>query len=142
MIAKLFLASLPATTITAYQNCHNIPCKNQAQCVLDAYSAAGFRCICPPAYTGIYCDQVLNPCQSTPCQNAGICQMQPPYSFSCQCPQNFQGQFCEIQQNSRGCQIRNIELQKDENSDSLQVLRFGPQRKKFKKKIAYFSIFL
>lgn len=48
-----------------------------------------FYCDCDPNYTGKLCDTFLQPCDSTPCQNNGICTNDTRFAggYKCTCEQ-------------------------------------------------------
>ncbi|UJR09239.1 hypothetical protein I4U23_013485 [Adineta vaga] len=57
-------------------------CKNGGQCLI---ALNGNRCFCPSDYTGRFCENKINSCQSYPCLYGGICyNLQS--SFICACP--------------------------------------------------------
>ncbi|XP_022103223.1 protein jagged-1b-like [Acanthaster planci] len=53
-----------------------------------------FSCICDPGYTGIYCHENINDCESDPCQNDGVC-VDGLDLFSCICPDGWEGTLCQ-----------------------------------------------
>ena len=53
------------------------------------------RCHCQDGYTGSYCQDEINECESAPCQNGATCK-DLIGSYSCQCTKGFQGQNCEL----------------------------------------------
>ncbi|CAF1350322.1 unnamed protein product, partial [Adineta ricciae] len=93
--------------------CSTNNCQNGGVCV--NVTGGGIRCICPPGFTGFFCelptgltniDCVTNPCQNTalvvrnlcqpnPCRNGGSCYLNET-SFSCACPTGFGGTCCEL----------------------------------------------
>ena len=100
---KLTFLHLIQTILTGAeaQACRNVPCQNQAYCIPDSYNSNGFKCVCQQSFTGVYCGQVVNPCDSGPCVNGGICQMQISQnafqaSFTCNCQSRYSGRNCEV----------------------------------------------
>ncbi|XP_076442804.1 uncharacterized protein LOC143281480 [Babylonia areolata] len=72
--------------------CDDRPCQ-YASCVPSGLS---FTCQCPPSTTGRLCDQWLNPCLSSPCQNSATCVSREPLPMpGCKCMAGFDGRFCE-----------------------------------------------
>lgn len=53
------------------------------------------RCHCTEGYTGSYCQDEINECDSAPCQNGATCK-DLIGSYACQCTRGFQGQNCEL----------------------------------------------
>lgn len=53
------------------------------------------RCHCQEGYTGSYCQDEINECESAPCQNGATCK-DLIGSYSCHCTKGFQGQNCEL----------------------------------------------
>uniref|UniRef100_A0A8C7H073 Neurogenic locus notch homolog protein 1 n=1 Tax=Oncorhynchus kisutch TaxID=8019 RepID=A0A8C7H073_ONCKI len=80
---------------TNINECASNPCLNQGTCIDDV---AGYKCNCLLPYTGEMCETLLAPCSPMqPCKNSGVCHESEDYqSFSCLCPEGWQGQTCEI----------------------------------------------
>ncbi|XP_069315423.1 protein crumbs homolog 1 [Eulemur rufifrons] len=87
---------------THVPECGSGPCQAGGQCVelsseephgrvaglpssLSHPKAAGYVCICPPGLTGIHCEDDINECSSSPCQNGGTCENLPG-NYTCHCP--------------------------------------------------------
>ena len=71
--------------------CASQPCMNQGTCMRDN---GGFRCVCPPGYTGQRCE-IRDACQSNPCMNGGTCQTVNGNGYQCICPSGYTGPRCE-----------------------------------------------
>uniref|UniRef100_A0AAQ4S401 Crumbs cell polarity complex component 1 n=1 Tax=Gasterosteus aculeatus aculeatus TaxID=481459 RepID=A0AAQ4S401_GASAC len=73
--------------------CGSNPCLNGGRCIerswqalygsepllpetYDQRHAAGYICSCPPGTAGFLCQEVINQCDSIPCQNGGRCESQ------------------------------------------------------------------
>ncbi|XP_069558488.1 protein crumbs homolog 1 isoform X2 [Brachyistius frenatus] len=71
--------------------CSSSPCMHGGSCIersweafygrepllpdpYDQRHAAGFICVCPPGTTGSLCQEVINHCEPSPCQNGGRCE--------------------------------------------------------------------
>uniref|UniRef100_A0A182K190 Sushi, von Willebrand factor type A, EGF and pentraxin domain-containing protein 1 n=1 Tax=Anopheles christyi TaxID=43041 RepID=A0A182K190_9DIPT len=72
------------------------------QCVVDATTTLGYRCVCGENYVGEHCEIALNPCASAPCYNGGRCVSNSSNSsstagFTCHCqPPYTGGTLCEV----------------------------------------------
>jgi hypothetical protein len=54
-----------------------------------------FTCLCPPGFTGSYCQHDINECDSRPCLNGGTCQDS--YgTYKCTCPHGYNGLNCQV----------------------------------------------
>lgn len=63
-----------------YGNCTNLP--------------GGFKCACESGYTGEQCEVEVDMCENSNCINGATC-LKGIESYSCLCPQNLTGQYCE-----------------------------------------------
>ncbi|XP_048844777.1 protein crumbs homolog 2-like [Brienomyrus brachyistius] len=70
--------------------CASSPCRRGACRDLPA----AYRCECPPGYGGDACEEDLDNCQGHRCQNGASCQDGVNH-YSCVCPLNFTGTFCQ-----------------------------------------------
>ncbi|CAJ1060909.1 protein crumbs homolog 1 [Xyrichtys novacula] len=81
--------------------CDSHPCMNGGRCIekswltlygsepllpdsYDPQNAAGFLCSCPLGTTGSLCEELINHCESSPCQNGGRCESHPG-GYICHC---------------------------------------------------------
>ncbi|XP_056290732.1 cubilin [Pseudoliparis swirei] len=71
------------------------PCVN-GQCVATS-SASGYICDCNSGWEGVHCDQNINECSSSPCQNAGTCT-DAIDGFTCSCTAQWTGPLCQSPQ--------------------------------------------
>lgn len=67
-------------------------CFNGGTCV-DGINS--FTCLCPPGFTGSYCQHDVNECDSQPCLHGGTCQ-DGCGSYRCTCPQGYTGPNCQV----------------------------------------------
>ncbi|KAK2120707.1 hypothetical protein P7K49_002093 [Saguinus oedipus] len=67
-------------------------CFNGGTCV-DGINS--FTCLCPPGFTGSYCQHDVNECDSQPCLHGGTCQ-DSCGSYRCTCPQGYTGSNCQV----------------------------------------------
>lgn len=103
---ELHAASVTGDHSTVTQNmgyaCEaQIPCKNPEENCRNngtCYVNTGkVLCICPPGYTGILCEVIINTCDSAPCLNGGNCTSGID-TYSCDCTGLFfEGTDCEIE---------------------------------------------
>merc|ERR1740137_191160 len=72
-------------------------CLHRGSCVEDR-SRRGYHCNCQPGYEGDNCSEVGKTCQREEhlCQHGGQC-VQGETGYSCLCPQQYSGQFCQLE---------------------------------------------
>ncbi|XP_078001190.1 uncharacterized protein LOC144453723 isoform X8 [Glandiceps talaboti] len=73
------------------------PCMNSATCIVVGGSPINYKCLCPPGFMGMHCDQRYG-CDyyQNICQNGGSCVMaQGAIGGSCTCTDGFTGNLCE-----------------------------------------------
>lgn len=63
-----------------FGNCTNLP--------------GGFRCSCDLGYSGDLCEVSVDPCKNSNCSNGATC-LKGFLIYTCLCPQNLTGQYCE-----------------------------------------------
>ncbi|XP_011357574.1 factor VII-activating protease [Pteropus medius] len=75
--------------------CKDNPC-GRGECLI-IQSPPFYRCACKHPYKGPGCSTVVPVCRPNPCQNGGTCSRHRRRSkFTCTCPSQFKGKFCEI----------------------------------------------
>ncbi|XP_039211664.1 protein eyes shut homolog isoform X2 [Crotalus tigris] len=78
--------------------CSSKPCYNHGICIRRKSQRKdvedSHECICPPSFTGPFCEEPVKPCSSQPCQNEAVCHNNPS-GYSCACPPGFLGPDCE-----------------------------------------------
>ncbi|CAJ0563233.1 unnamed protein product, partial [Mesorhabditis spiculigera] len=66
-------------------------------------------CQCEKGWKGLLCDYDLDYCsRASPCENGGLCMNGGPEQFTCQCPQGFSGDRCEIPSGADPCHQEGI----------------------------------
>ncbi|KAM9790328.1 protein crumbs homolog 1-like [Syngnathus typhle] len=65
----------------AHGNCSNVP--------------GGYRCVCEQGYKGPLCEMELDICETSNCSNGATC-LRGVQNYSCLCPQNLTGQYCNV----------------------------------------------
>ncbi|XP_053524436.1 hyaluronan-binding protein 2 [Artibeus jamaicensis] len=95
-----FTCSCPAPF--SGRTCQNVQnqCKEnscgQGECLV-IQSPPYYRCACKHPYRGPDCSTAVPACRPNPCQNGGTCSRHRRRSrFTCTCPDQFKGKFCEI----------------------------------------------
>ncbi|KAJ8734438.1 hypothetical protein PYW08_013688 [Mythimna loreyi] len=76
-------------------HCYNEPCMRHGTCISrhDRY-----ECHCTARYTGNNCEvDAGDPCASGPCQNGARCVEDIRGDYSCDCPPNYHGTYCELE---------------------------------------------
>nr|XP_022311560.1 delta-like protein C isoform X2 [Crassostrea virginica] len=66
------------------------PCQNGGTC---GYTRGGYICKCPPGYQGYDCQQAVDACADSPC-NQGTCE-NTAGSYTCICPSGWTGTNCQ-----------------------------------------------
>nr|XP_034974523.1 protein jagged-1b-like isoform X1 [Zootoca vivipara] len=98
------LLPLPVAELT----CTPELCANGGTCL---NTSSGFRCVCPPGWSGELCQHEVTDCLSQPCSHGGTCKDLPD-GFKCLCPPQWTGKTCQIDVNecqknpclhARGC---------------------------------------
>ncbi|XP_063988632.1 agrin-like isoform X5 [Diachasmimorpha longicaudata] len=60
------------------------------------YAPPEYKCMCPPQYTGVNCEESLDPCIGEPCKNNGVCDILPQGGYVCKCPPGRTGEHCDV----------------------------------------------
>lgn len=91
------VASKPLSPPATYSHCvalpSSSPCQNGGTCADADGSAASPSCLCPPGFSGDFCEISADSCQPNPCLNGGNCTNHG-LAFSCVCPHGFTGFTC------------------------------------------------
>jgi plastocyanin len=78
--------------------CDLHPCQNGAMCVESnddsEVSIDAYRCVCPPGYNGLSCENNIDECAPAPCQNGATCT-DGENSYTCECPDGHTGKNCQ-----------------------------------------------
>ncbi|EDV19361.1 uncharacterized protein TRIADDRAFT_62176 [Trichoplax adhaerens] len=82
-----------------YNACYVNPCSNNASChdIQGDFNSYDYNCSCQEGYTGKNCSDIIDYCQSNPCQNNNPCE--PAFNgYSCRCSIAYYGTYCELYQ--------------------------------------------
>lgn len=60
------------------------------------FHVVSFRCLCPPGYSGQFCEVILDPCLGHGCSDHGFC-MGSVRNYTCRCSRGYEGPFCEVE---------------------------------------------
>ncbi|KAI5704103.1 hypothetical protein M8J75_002023 [Diaphorina citri] len=69
-------------------------CENGGVCIEGP--GLSFSCLCNPGWTGSLCQSATNECESSPCQNGGVC-VDLHAAYTCACLFGFTGRNCDIE---------------------------------------------
>ncbi|OUC45251.1 putative EGF-like domain protein, partial [Trichinella nativa] len=67
-------------------------CLNQGTCTKVN---GKYACMCPPLFTGKFCEFNTGICKADTCKNGGTCVVFSPTRYTCKCEKYFKGAFCE-----------------------------------------------
>jgi hypothetical protein len=67
-------------------------CQHNSTCV---NTPGSYKCLCPPDYTGPYCETYLNPCKNVHCRNGGVCVDVGGHA-QCNCKDGYWGTVCQF----------------------------------------------
>lgn len=56
----------------------------------------GSRCVCPPGFSGVHCQNAPSLCDSAPCLHGGQCVETDGRTIACICPAGYSGNLCEV----------------------------------------------
>lgn len=87
------LAQCPRALYRVPLLCCSSPCQHGGSCVDDEGRASHASCLCPPGFSGNFCEIVTNSCTPNPCENQGICT-DIGGDFRCRCPAGFMDKTC------------------------------------------------
>ncbi|PNJ55427.1 JAG1 isoform 6, partial [Pongo abelii] len=62
-------------------------------------SGGKFTCDCNKGFTGTYCHENINDCESNPCRNGGTC-IDGVNSYKCICSDGWEGAYCETSESA------------------------------------------
>lgn len=63
-------------------------------CFLQSFAS----CVCPPGFTGVYCEQDFDYCADHRCSEHGVCLDQQ-NNYTCLCMPGFEGPLCQLETN-------------------------------------------
>jgi len=66
-------------------------CHHGGTCV---HTGGGYACICPPGFTGAYCEALVDNCALAPCTTGGVCTSVGA-GHTCTCRIGFRGELCD-----------------------------------------------
>src|SRR6185312_13938483 len=86
------------TPIVGPDQCVPNPCNNGGTCG-DLQN--GYMCLCATGFNGTNCSYNQHACDGPPCQNGGVCTLQPNASYTCNCTNTgYNGQNCTVLNNN------------------------------------------
>ncbi|KAM7290981.1 cadherin-related tumor suppressor [Ixodes scapularis] len=109
-------SSLAKTIVVGYEPCASSPCRHGGTCssrldfqtslsILDSaqlvFASPGatrsFACSCPVGFSGLQCQDQLDPCSPSPCSEGSTCRIDAATTvgFQCLCPEDREGERCE-----------------------------------------------
>ncbi|XP_066907901.1 protein eyes shut isoform X2 [Halyomorpha halys] len=92
-------------------------CSNGGTCIEGP--GISFTCRCLPGWTGRQCEKSTDECESSPCENGGVC-IDMHATYVCACPYGYTGKNCETRVQLCGSNIcENDALCVIENKDSV-----------------------
>ncbi|XP_076628821.1 cubilin [Colletes latitarsis] len=94
----------PITDVSAGTACASNPCVH-GRCVPGSIEQH-YVCVCESGYTGLTCNDTINPCLPNPCQNNGVCTVVHG-AVTCDCPATATGNRCETLRQTCGGVSRN-----------------------------------
>ena len=59
-------------------------CKNESACIFASVDGKDIKCSCAAGFTGKFCDQEINECDSNPCVTGKCIDLH--LSYQCVCP--------------------------------------------------------
>ena len=85
-----------APLCNASSNCTNNLCTNDASCA--TLDNGGYTCVCGSNFTGVYCEETIQPCSANPCIEGHYtsCQNISPTNYLCVCSSGWTGNQCQI----------------------------------------------
>uniref|UniRef100_A0A4W6EFL7 Protein eyes shut homolog n=1 Tax=Lates calcarifer TaxID=8187 RepID=A0A4W6EFL7_LATCA len=84
-----------------FDACLDNPCENKGVCLSNGSTDPNhrtYKCLCPPHFTGVYCEEDIDYCVGHHCSEHGVCLDQQ-YNFTCRCMLGFEGLLCELETN-------------------------------------------
>ena len=78
-----------------FNACQSEPCLNGGSCALAELDLLGYRCSCPPGFTGTNCTFDINDCNPNPCMNDGTC-IDGIDAYSCTCTAGYTSDDCSV----------------------------------------------
>ncbi|XP_014667313.1 PREDICTED: uncharacterized protein LOC106808913 [Priapulus caudatus] len=85
--------------------CYDNNCQSGSTCM--SRGRGHYVCLCPAGFTGVFCEDEIDPCDYSMCRNGGTC-MRKDLTYDCQCEEGYIGAWCEFRTVSSNIRSVNV----------------------------------